>query len=57
MTLRTNTDDTYVYLADEFSQIQQCVGMYISRGGTDGALHLFKEIFNNALDEIGRAHV
>ncbi len=51
MTLRTNTDDTYVYLADEFSQIQQCVGMYISRGGTDGALHLFKEIFNNALDE------
>lgn len=44
-------DDKYVHLADEFSQIQSCVGMYISQGNTAGALHLFKEIFNNALDE------
>ena len=44
-------DDTFVTIEDEFKQIQSCVGMYISTGGTDGAVHLFKEMFNNALDE------
>jgi DNA gyrase/topoisomerase IV subunit B len=44
-------DDDYVRLENEFEQIQVNVGMYISYTGTDGAVHLFKEIFNNALDE------
>lgn len=44
-------DDEYVQLQNEFEQIQQCIGMYISYTGKKAALHLFKEIFNNALDE------
>lgn len=44
-------DDTFVTITNEFEQIQKCVGMYISSGGTTGAIHLFKEMFNNALDE------
>lgn len=44
-------DDVFKVITNEFAQIQNCVGMYISSGGTAGALHLFKEMFNNALDE------
>ena len=44
-------DDEYVQLSDEFEQIRTCIGMYISYRGTKAAIHLFKEIFNNALDE------
>lgn len=44
-------DDLFVTITNEFEQIQKCVGMYISSGGTIGAIHLFKEMFNNALDE------
>lgn len=53
--LKVNTtkfhDDEYVQLSDEFEQIRTCIGMYISYRGTKAAIHLFKEIFNNALDE------
>lgn len=44
-------DDKFVTLDNEFEQIQNCIGMYISSGGSAGALHLFKELFANALDE------
>ena len=44
-------DDQFVTITNEFEQIQKCIGMYISSGGTTGAIHLFKEMFNNALDE------
>ena len=44
-------DDEYIQLQDEFEQIRTCIGMYISYRGTKAALHLFKEIFNNSLDE------
>lgn len=44
-------DDVYVHIDDEFKQIQQCPGMYISSRGSEGALHLFKEIVNNSIDE------
>lgn len=45
------TDDEYQAITDQFKQIQECIGMYISAKGTEGAFHLFKEIYNNALDE------
>ena len=44
-------DDAYQEISNEFQQIQECIGMYISTKGHDGAFHLYKEIFNNALDE------
>ena len=44
-------DDEYVYYKDEYDQVRKFIGMYISYRGTKAALHLFKEIFNNALDE------
>ena len=44
-------DDKFVTVDNEFEQIALCRGMYISAGGTAGAVHLFKECFNNALDE------
>ena len=34
-------------------QVSECMRMYISKK-TDGALHLFKEKFNNALDELNK---
>jgi DNA gyrase subunit B len=45
------SDDQYFQIKDEFQQIQSSLGMYISKGNTEGALHLEKEILNNALDE------
>lgn len=44
-------DDEYQAITNQFQQIQECIGMYISTKGTEGAFHLYKEIFNNALDE------
>lgn len=44
-------DDEYVYYENEYEQVRKFIGMYISYRGTKAALHLFKEIFNNALDE------
>ena len=44
-------DDVYQKISNEFQQIQECIGMYISAKGHEGAFHLYKEIFNNALDE------
>ena len=44
-------DDTMQIISNEFKQIQECIGMYISTKGNEGAFHLYKEIFNNALDE------
>ena len=44
-------DDNYEHIENELEQIQKCAGMYISTLGTEGALHLFKEIVNNSIDE------
>ena len=44
-------DDEYVYYENEYEQVRKFIGMYISYRGSKAALHLFKEIFNNALDE------
>ena len=44
-------DDHYEHIENELEQIQKCAGMYISTLGTEGALHLFKEIVNNSIDE------
>lgn len=44
-------DDEYQEVTNEFDQIRKFLGMYISKSGTEGALHLVKEIFNNACDE------
>ena len=44
-------DDVYESIKNEFEQIQRCTGMYIGAKGRAGMLHLFKEIFNNSLDE------
>lgn len=44
-------DDVMQNITNEFQQIQECIGMYISTKGKEGAFHLYKEIFNNALDE------
>lgn len=44
-------DDETIYTDDEYEQIRNSIGMYISYHGVKAARHLFKEIFNNALDE------
>lgn len=44
-------DDIYESLVDEFEQVRRCIGMYISYLNTDAALHLFREILQNAIDE------
>ena len=45
-------DDTYQELKTDKEYIRTCLGMYISKAGTEGAMHLLHEIFNNAIDEI-----
>lgn len=45
-------DDQFIALRDELSQIRLARGMYVGDGGNKGAFHLFKEIFNNSLDEM-----
>ena len=44
-------DDVYVTIDNEFEQIRTALGMYISKLGTEGALHLIKEATNNEFDE------
>lgn len=51
MTNETIKDDVYVEIKDEFEQIRNSLGMYISKEGTEGALHLIKEETNNEFDE------
>lgn len=51
MTDKTIHDDVYVTIDDEFEQIRTSLGMYISKLGTEGALHLVKEETNNGFDE------
>lgn len=47
----TIKDDVYMEIDNEFEQIRTALGMYISKLGTEGALHLIKEITNNEFDE------
>lgn len=51
ITNATIKDDVYVRIDDEFEQIRTSLGMYISKLGTEGALHLIKEMTNNEFDE------
>lgn len=48
-------DDQFIALRDELAQVRLSRGMYIGDGGNKGALHLFKEIFNNCLDEMNNS--
>ena len=48
---QTIKDDVYMEIDNEFEQIRTALGMYISKLGTEGALHLIKEITNNEFDE------
>lgn len=45
-------DDVYMEIDNEFDQIRTALGMYISKLGTEGALHLIKEVTNNEFDEV-----
>lgn len=45
-------DDQFIALRDELQMIRYSIGMYIGDGGNKGAMHLFKEVFNNSLDEM-----
>ena len=45
-------DDQFIALRDELVQIRLSRGMYVGDGGNKGAMHLFKEVFNNSLDEM-----
>ena len=42
-------DDQFIALRDELQAIRYARGMYIGDGGNKGAMHLFKEVFNNSL--------
>lgn len=44
-------DDAFYHTKDELEAIRLHRGMYISKDQTEGAVHLFKEIFANAVDE------
>lgn len=48
----TSKDDEYVVIENEFDQIRKALGMYIASEETDAAMHLLKEITNNAIDEL-----
>ena len=45
------TDDKIEHIEDDIKKIQTKPGMYISYIGSRGALHLVKELINNAIDE------
>ena len=45
-------DDTFIALRSELDQIRFSRTMYVGDSGVKGAFHLFKEVFNNALDEM-----
>ena len=44
-------DDQFFQIKDELQAIKSATGMYLAEDQTAGALHLEKEIFNNAMDE------
>ena len=44
-------DDKMEYIEDDIQKIQMKTGMYISYVGVKGALHLCKEVIQNAIDE------
>jgi DNA gyrase/topoisomerase IV subunit B len=44
-------DDKMEYIENDIEKIQMKTGMYISYVGEKGALHLCKEIIQNAIDE------
>ena len=44
-------DDQVFYTKDDLQSIRLHRTMYISSDQTDGAVHLFKEAFANAVDE------
>lgn len=48
-------DDKIEYIKSDIEKIQRRLGMYISYKGSKGALHLVKEIVNNAIDEVSSA--
>lgn len=48
-------DDQFIALRSNFAAVQNARTMYIGDSGTKGAFHLFKEVFNNALDEMNNA--
>ena len=43
-------DDEYQAITNQFKQIQECIGMYISEAGTAGAIHLLKDTTNGVPD-------
>ena len=45
-------DDKIEYIENDIEKIQRKLGMYISYKGSKGALHLAKEVINNAIDEV-----
>ena len=44
-------DDVYMRMANQIEEIRSSISMYVSPLGTEGGLHLCKEILNNAIDE------
>ena len=44
-------DDKIEHIEDDVKKIQRKYKMYVSYGGYRGALHLGKELVNNAIDE------
>lgn len=44
-------DDKFFHTKDELAAIVMHRGMYVPRDQTEGAVHLFKEIFANSIDE------
>lgn len=44
-------DDVIEHIESDIAKIQTKPGMYIGVTGSEGALHLFKEVFNNMVDE------
>jgi len=45
------SDDVYMTMANQIEEIRSSISMYVSPLGTQGGLHLCKEIINNAIDE------
>lgn len=45
------TDDKFFYTQDDLETVRRHLGMYISKDQTAGAVHLFKELLANSIDE------
>jgi DNA gyrase/topoisomerase IV subunit B len=45
------TDDVVEHREDDLDKIKEKPSMYIGKIGSAGSLHLFKEVFNNMVDE------